>query len=71
MLVSHVAQAHAPDYALLVVAADAPLGQMTRLHLKLALALRLPVAVVLTRCECAAWRLEPPWEPEAATASKL
>ena len=41
MLVSHVAQAHAPDYALLVVAADAPLGQMTRLHLKLALALRL------------------------------
>jgi len=49
--------AHAPDYALLVIAADAPIGHMTRLHLRLALALRLRVAAVLTRadlCDAAA-----------------
>ena len=39
--------AHAPDYALLVIAADAPIGHMTRLHLRLARAPALALAPAL------------------------
>jgi len=40
-----------PDYALLVVAADAGIGRVGKEHLGLALALKLPVFVVITKCD--------------------
>eukprot|EP00940_MAST-03C_sp_MAST-3C-sp2_P001016 g1016.t1 len=41
----------APDYALLAIAADAGLGRMTKEHLGIALALKLPVIVVVTKTD--------------------
>lgn len=41
----------APDYALLVVAADVGVGRMTKEHLGIALALKLPIVVVVTKID--------------------
>lgn len=40
-----------PDYAMLVVAADLGIGRVGKEHLGLALALKLPVFVVITKCD--------------------
>lgn len=42
---------HNPDYALLVVAANAGVSQMTREHLGIALSFRIPVFVVVTKVD--------------------
>ena len=42
---------NSPDYAMLVVAADAGIGRVGKEHLGLALALKLPVFVVITKCD--------------------
>jgi GTPase len=43
--------AHSPDYVLLVVGANNGVQKMTREHLGLAFAMRIPVIVVLTKCD--------------------
>ena len=42
---------NSPDYAMLVVAADAGIGRVGKEHLGLALALKLAVFVVITKCD--------------------
>jgi len=42
---------HYPDYALIVVDAEAGLTQITRDHIKLAFAFNVPVIIVITKID--------------------
>ena len=56
---SHFLIWQVPDYVLLAVGGDAGIGETTRLHLRLARGLGLPVAAVITKVDvCSADRLQ-------------